>query len=100
MEKIIVSVSWSGKNYCAYAQGSELNGLIAVTNKTLDGLKKEFPESLRLHIEGCVQDHDMLPEWVVTGAYELNYQLEAEKNNQRNFDMETFLRKLPVGIHL
>ena len=77
MEKINVSVSWSGKNYCASAQGSELNGLIAVTHKTLDGLKKIFPESLRLHIDGCIQDNDVLPKWVVTGEYELDYKLET-----------------------
>ena len=77
MEIIDVSISWSGKNYCAYAQGDQLNGVIAVTNKTLDGLKKAFTESLRFHIEGCIQDNDILPEWIVSGEYELNYIMEA-----------------------
>ena len=51
--------------------------MIAVTNKTLDGLKKEFTESLKFHIEGCMRDNDMLPNWVAFGQYKLNYVLEA-----------------------
>ena len=77
MGTINAIITWSGKNYCACAQGDELNGVIAVTNKTLEGLKKEFSESLKFHIEGCVGDNDVLPDWVVSGQYELNYVLEA-----------------------
>ena len=77
MGTINVIITWSGKNYCACAQGDELNGVIAVTNKTLEGLKNEFPESLKFHIEGCMRDNDILPDWVVSGQYELNYVLEA-----------------------
>jgi len=77
MEVINVTISWSGKNYCACTKGDEVNGVIAVTNKSLDGLKKDFSESLKFHIEGCIQDNDILPDWVVSGNYMLNFILDA-----------------------
>jgi len=76
MGKINVSISWSGDNYCAGAQGDDLNGIIVVTHKTLEGLKKDFQETLQFHIEGCLKDGDILPEWLTSGQYELNYVLE------------------------
>ena len=77
MEQLNVYVSWSGKSYCACVQGDEINGIVAVANKTLSGLKKDVPESIQFHIEGCLNDGDSLPEWVALGQYELNYILEA-----------------------
>jgi predicted RNase H-like HicB family nuclease len=77
MEKINESDGWSGKNYCAGVQGSDLNGVVAVTHKTLEGVKKDFESALKFHIEGCIQDGDILPEWLVSGQYELDYILEA-----------------------
>ena len=76
MEKIQVKIGWSGKNYSCVADDKALNGIIVVTNKTLDGLKKNFKESLHFHIEGCLQDGDNLPRWLVSGEYELSYELE------------------------
>ena len=77
MEKIQVKIGWSGKNYSCIADNKALNGIVVVTNKTLDGLKKDFIESLQFHIEGCLQDGDILPEWITSGQYELNYILET-----------------------
>ena len=77
MGKINVSIGWSGKNYCAGAQGDELNGVVAVTHKTLEGVKEGFESALQFHIEGCLQDGDILPEWLTTGQYELSYILET-----------------------
>jgi hypothetical protein len=77
MEIIQVKIGWSGKNYSCVADDSALNGVVVVTNKTLDGLKKDFLEGLQFHIEGCVQDGDDLPEWLLQGKYELNYILET-----------------------
>jgi predicted RNase H-like HicB family nuclease len=73
MERIKVLVSWSGNNYCATVQGNDVNGVIIVTHKTLEGVKQEFQSSLQFHIEGCLEDGDKLPEWVATGNYELDY---------------------------
>ncbi len=69
MEKIQVKVGWSGHNYSCVADDPALNGVIVVTNKTLEGLKKDFRESLQLYIEGCLQDGDALPEWLSSGDY-------------------------------
>lgn len=77
MEKIEVKIGWSGKNYSCIADASALNGIIVVTNKTLEGLKKDFQESLQFHIEGCIQSGDALPEWLVSGNYEPDYILET-----------------------
>jgi len=77
MEKIEVKIGWSGSNYSCVADDAALNGIVVVTNKTLDGLKKDFQESLQFHIEGCLQTGDVLPEWLVSGKYELNYILET-----------------------
>ena len=76
MEKINVKIGWSGDNYSCVADGAALNGIISVTDKTLEGLKKKFQESLQFHIEGCIQDGDPLPEWLINKRYELNYTLE------------------------
>jgi predicted RNase H-like HicB family nuclease len=76
MEKINVIIEWSGNNYAACAQGDELNGVIVSTHKTLEGVKSEFESALRFHIEGCLEDGDVLPKWLSSGNYELNYDLE------------------------
>ena len=77
MEKIQVKIGWSGDNYSCVADDKSLNGIIVVTNKTLEGLKKDFQESLQFHIEGCIQGGDKLPEWLVEGNYELEYITEV-----------------------
>ena len=70
-EKERGKIGWSGNNYSCVTDDKALNGIVVVTNKTLKGLKKEFKESLQFHIDGCVQDGDKLPEWLVSGKYEL-----------------------------
>jgi len=77
MEKINVSISWSGDNYCAEAHGEELNGIIASTHKRLEEVKKAFQSALQFHIDGCLKDGDKLPKWLVSGEYELNYIFET-----------------------
>ena len=77
MERINVFISWSGNNYCAGAQGDELNGLIVSSDYSIEALKKDFESALQFHIEGCLKDGDILPEWLRSGQYELNYILET-----------------------
>ena len=77
MEKIQVKIGWSGKNYSCVSEDAVLNGIIIVTNKTLEGLKKDFQESLQFHIEGCILGGEQLPEWLISGQYEINYILET-----------------------
>ena len=77
MERIQVKIGWSGKNYSCVADDPALNGIVIVTNKTLSGLKKDVQESIEFHVEGCLKDNDILPDWLVSGKYELDYVLEA-----------------------
>jgi len=77
MEKIQVKIGWSGNNYSCVADNPALNGLVLVTNKTIEGLKKDFQKSLIFHIEGCIQSSDKLPDWIISNQYELVYILET-----------------------
>ena len=77
MKKIQVKIGWSGSNYSCVADDEVLDGIIIVTNKTLEGLKNDFQESLLFHFEGCVRGGDQVPEWLLSGNYELNYILET-----------------------
>lgn len=71
-----VNVSWSGENFCC-AWNDEAAGIVLVTAKTLAKLKEDFADSLKLHIEGCVADGDVLPQYLVDGDYELEYHLDT-----------------------
>lgn len=77
MEHIIkVEVNWSEKNFCG-GWGFEGVGAIMCTNKTLEGLKKDFEETLSFHIEAMKEDGEALPEWLVNGDYRIEYSLST-----------------------
>lgn len=73
--KLKVNVSWSGKNFCC-AWSDDAAGTVVATAKTLEKLKEDFAESLKFHIEGCVADGDLLPQYLVDGDYQLEYVLD------------------------
>ena len=75
MEKIHVKVDWCEKNYGAVTECEALNGVVAVTAKTYDGLLADLADAVRFHVEGCVADGDPLPEWMVKGEYEFDIEL-------------------------
>jgi hypothetical protein len=76
MEKIKVSVGWAGKNYSATTDNYDrLNGIIIATGNTYEKLQKEFASALKFHIDGCIADRDSLPEWLLSGNYEIEYEL-------------------------
>ena len=77
MEKIKVLISWSGDNYCADSADENINGAVLASNSTFDGVKKEFESALKFHVEGCLFDGDILPEWLKIGDYEFEYILET-----------------------
>ena len=72
-KKIDVLISWSGNNYCATSVGEDINGAVIVTNKSLQGAKDDFVESLEFHVEGMLHAGDTVPEWLQNKAYEINY---------------------------
>ena len=77
MEHILkIEISWSEKNYCC-GWGFEGIGAVLCTNKTIEGLKKDFEESLRFHIEAMVEDGETVPEWLASGNYEIEYSLSS-----------------------
>lgn len=74
--KLKIEISWSEKNYCC-GLGYEGIGAILCTNKTIDGLKKDFEESLRFHVETMVEDGENVPTWLASGDYEIEYTLSS-----------------------
>jgi len=75
METIKVKIEWSGDNFVA-ATG-EVNGLIIVTHKNPEKLKKEFEDAFRFHIEGSLKDGDELPEYIKSGNYVFDYEMQV-----------------------
>lgn len=75
-KKLKVHVGWSGKNFCCELS-DDINGVVAVTAKTLAKLKEDFEESLRWHIDGCLADGDVLPDYITSGDYEIDYELDT-----------------------
>jgi len=76
MEKIKVLVGWCNKNYSVATDDYDrLNGIVIATGATFERLKKEFESALKFHIEGCLADGDSIPEWLLNGDYEIEYEL-------------------------
>ena len=75
MEKIHVKVDWCEKNYGAVTECEALNGVVAVTNKTYDGLINDLAAAVIEHVAGCMTDGDEMPEWLVSGDYEFDIEL-------------------------
>ena len=72
MEKIRVDVAWCDKNFGA-SLGENVPGAVVVTAKTFDELQKEIKETLEFHLEGMAKDGDEVPQWLVDGDYEFEY---------------------------
>ena len=77
MKKIVVNVSWFGKNFGA-AVDESVPGAVVLTAKTFEQLQKDVPETLRFHVEGLIEDEDEeVPEWLAKGEYELEWNLDT-----------------------
>lgn len=61
------------KNYSAVCEDKDINGIVVVTDKNIDNLKDSVKEALSLHIQGCIEDGDDLPQYIVDGNYELEF---------------------------
>lgn len=72
MKEIEIEIHKSEENYsCGW--GYEGLGVIICTNKTIEGLKHDFEESLQEHIKDCITDGDDIPSWLVSGNYKIEY---------------------------
>ncbi len=74
MEKIIAKIGYTEHNYSGVIELP--NEVIAVTNKTLEGIKKDFAETLEFSKQTYIEDNEPLPE-CLQGDYELDFQLEV-----------------------
>ena len=72
-KKVNVLISWSGNNYCATSVGTDINGVVIVTNKSLQGVKDAFCESLEFHVEGMLHYGDDIHECLENKDYEINF---------------------------
>lgn len=73
-KKILVHVSWSGRNFNATVDDI-VPGAVVVTNKTYDGLKNEISFALDFHIEGLIANGEQIPDWLRTRDYEFQFEL-------------------------
>lgn len=76
MEKIIVNVGWSGKNFNA-SLSDNVPGAVVITDKTFEGLITAVASTLDFHVEGMVDDGDEVPTWLINKEYEFEYKLNA-----------------------
>ena len=74
MEKIKVDVAWCDKNVGA-SLGDNVPGAVVLAAKTYEELLREVPETLRFHVEGMLADGDDVPQWLIDGDYEFEYNL-------------------------
>ncbi len=99
MEKLIIEINWCDKNFECGLGHPDL-GMIAVTDKTLEGVKKSFNEAFEFHVDGMRADGDVIPEWLETGDYEIVYSLSVSailRNAERFATMAAISRA--TGIH-
>lgn len=72
MEKIKVYVQWCDSNFGA-SLGENVPGAVVFTADSFEQLQKEAAETLRFHVEGMLEDGDNVPQWMVDGDYEFEY---------------------------
>jgi len=75
MEKVKVMIEWSGDNFTAGT--GKINGVVIATGKTLEAVKKKFDSAFKFHIKGSLIDGDSLPEYILKGKYQFDFELGA-----------------------
>lgn len=75
MEKLVVKIGWSGDNFSALIEN--VDGMVIATGKTLENVKKKIKGALDFHIAQIIEDGGLLPENILKGNYELDYELQS-----------------------
>lgn len=75
MEKIKAKIEWCGDNYSCIIE--DVFGIVLITHKTLEGLKKETKKSLKFHIEGLLEDGDPVPDYLINEKYDIEFELQT-----------------------
>ena len=78
MEKIKAKIGWSGDNYSCVVE--DVCGLVVTIANTLEGIKKEIKAALEFHVEGLLEDEDDVPEFLVHGKYDIEFELQTSAN--------------------
>lgn len=73
---INVHVGWVEKNFCA-SYTEEGLGVVTATDKTFEGLKKEFEEALQFSADGWKEDGHEIPEHLCHIPDRLRFDLDA-----------------------
>ena len=84
MEKIRVDVQWCKNNFGA-SMGENVPGAVVFTASSIEQLQAEAKETLQFHVEGMLEDGDEVPQWLVNGDYEVEWNY---------VDTETLLRAI------
>jgi predicted RNase H-like HicB family nuclease len=71
MDKVIVEIYFTGKNFCAHAP--VLPGCVSTADNLAD-MEKNIREAIAFHVEGSLQGNDPVPD-VFKGPYELRFVL-------------------------
>lgn len=74
MEKIRVDVQWCDRNFGG-SLGENVPGAVVFTASSFIELQKEAKEALDFHVEGMLADGDEVPQWLVDGNYEFEWNL-------------------------
>ncbi len=74
MEKIIAKIGYTEHNYSAVIELP--NEVIAVTHKTLDGVKQELKKALEYSKQVYIEDNEPLP-LCLQGNYQLDFHLQV-----------------------
>lgn len=74
MEKIRVDVQWCDKNFGG-SLGENVPGAVVFTATSFSELQKEAKECLDFHVAGMLADGDEVPQWLVDGDYEFEWNL-------------------------
>lgn len=75
MEKIVVTVGMTEKNYSAHVTIGD--GIVVATGKTFEELKTQMNEAVEFHLEGMREDGDEIPEGF-NSVYELVFLFDPE----------------------
>lgn len=75
MKKIKVMIEWAGNNFSAGT--GKINGVVAVTGKTIAAVKNNFKEAFDFHVKNSLADGDKLPKYVVDGSFDFDFELGA-----------------------
>jgi len=71
MEKIICTIDWAEKNWCA--SNDTVDGVIAATGKTVNEVKNNFQEALDFDVDNAKENGLEIPAFLISHDYIIEY---------------------------